>query len=792
MTENAAVGREPFEAVYVYQDLCTRTYGQSPCTASLATGGRKCFNTLPTCQDEANYEKGQLILRFCRNGVEVPQDGNYWLPYLQSVRVTAGAINPGGADKNSSPLGRRATIDCTFSDHPHSDRHVDPYRDERVTGAAQLDGEGYDPFSRSTFWSKWKARNGAYYLGRKLVYVSGYLKDGQIVDAIEREFVITGFDGPDRRGVQIKGKDVLTKAASEKAKAPAFSSGKLAADIDDSVTSFSVEPGQGAEYDLSGYVRIGDEVMSYTRSGDTFTVARAQWNTSASSHGVGDRVQVCLHFDAQRPDAIAFTLLNEYAGIDASSLDTDGWEAEINTYNTQLYTALITEPTAVEELLAECCEQMYFFLWVDERESKVRMKCVRPADDNDDVHELDYRQHIVKDSLSISDATGEIITAVVVNFAMMNPARDLEEPSNYGASQIILSPESDPSRLGESRTKVIYSRWLGPASGGGALDLGDYLLGRYASGPRKVKFALDAKDREIWIGDFVRIMHPDHVDDEGNLLPLEMQVYSVTEQEAGHRYIYEGEIYSGEVLRTKRVEISVDVVNLNLYDWFVAERGVPQVGDTVEITIRSGLTVSSNSTSSPAIASGVWPDGVVPLLRIEPNTYVVGRGGPGGSATFLGGISNWHVTDGGAGGDAIVAESPIQVDNRGVISGGGGGGGAAGGSIEVASGMFLPVACGGGGGGGFGMGGTASGAQFNRDGNAGARLVAGTGGSYSYGSVYVRGGHGAMLNPTGEMGTTNVPPPYSETSAGGAAGRAVVGASNVTWINKGDVRGAEV
>ena len=803
MTETAVSGREPFEAVYIYQDLCTRTYGESPCTASLATGGRKCFNTLPTCQDDANYEKGQLILRFCRNGVEVPQDGNYWLPYLQSVRVTAGAINPGGADKNSSPLGRRATIDCTFSDHPHSDRYVDPYRDERVTGAAQLSGEGYDPFSRSTFWSKWKARNGAYYLGRKLVYVSGYLKDGQIVDAIEREFVITGFSGPTSSGaVSISGKDVLTRVANEKAKAPAFSEGKLVADIDDSVTSFSVTSGTGSEYPESGFVRVGDEVMAYTRTGDDFSVLRAQWNTPASSHSAGDRVQWCLHFDSRRADQIAYTLLHDYAGIPDESLDVAGWEKEVDTdqHNTNLYTALITEPTSVEELLSECCEQMYFSLWVDERESIVRLRTVRAPTDEDTIYELDDDQHLVADSVNAKDEAGQLITAVVVNFAMRNPARDLEEPANYGATNIVLSAEADPNRLGESRSRVIYSRWIPGVGGGAALELGQNIISQYSTIPRKVRFTLDAKDRQIAIGDYVQLTHRKFVNDAGEEEPLRLQVLSVSEKEPGHSYEYEAQQFNDARIDVKPVEISTSQNNLNLRDAYDAVRSVaPVAGDSIPFTIKSGVTIGSDSPDSPALTLGEWPEGVTLFLRIEAGAKVIGAGGAGGD----GGSSSvfWIGRPGGMGGTALLVDRAIEIENLGSIYGGGGGGGGGGGAREFIDNYDVN---GGGGGGGAGVvggpggeggKGGSHGGTIAEDGESGTETTGGAGGDGTsrQGLVGGTGGAGGAPGMPGSNGEPGMDGAFEDAAggAGGAPGHYADGYSFITWAggNEGDVAG---
>lgn len=50
--------RNPLTLVEIDVDRCPLTYGQGPCTASLsADNPAKCFNTLATCQDRANYRR---------------------------------------------------------------------------------------------------------------------------------------------------------------------------------------------------------------------------------------------------------------------------------------------------------------------------------------------------------------------------------------------------------------------------------------------------------------------------------------------------------------------------------------------------------------------------------------------------------------------------------------------------------------------------------------------------------------------------------------------------------------
>lgn len=130
-------GREVVSLVELDQPLCTRTYGSSPCAAVLGTTGtRKCYNTRATCQDPANYSAGTLTLKFSR-----PQPGldayGYVIPCVRSLDTSSGAVNFGGMDKDTSPLGAREVVSIECDDFQHSDLLVDPYRLERNRTAAE-------------------------------------------------------------------------------------------------------------------------------------------------------------------------------------------------------------------------------------------------------------------------------------------------------------------------------------------------------------------------------------------------------------------------------------------------------------------------------------------------------------------------------------------------------------------------------------------------------------------------------------------------------------------------------
>jgi len=119
------------------------------------------------------------------------------------------------------------------------------------------------------------------------------------------------------------------------------------------------------------------------------------------------------------------------------------------------------------------------------------------------------------------------------------------------------------------------------------------------------------------------------------------------------------------------------------------------------------------------------------------------------------------------GGDAILIESAITIDNRGIIGGGGGGGGRGDG--------------GGGGGAPYGRaGGNLIG--LGTPATDGGLITGGTGGIYIPGQY---GGDGGDLGQDGFDGVS----PFGFT-AGGTAGDAIHGISFITWVNMGTIYGA--
>lgn len=832
------------------------TYGE----AINAISSVPCFNTRATCQVPDVYDLGELPIKFCKNQQELPR-GEYHIPMVASSRITPGSINPGGSDANVSAMGKRATISVTLKDAAHSDLLVDPYRDQR----------SYDPKEQGTFWTKWRARN-PYYMHRELVYESGYLLDGAVVDSIERTFFITGFSGPDASGnVTLSGKDVLTLAANDKAKAPFVSTGKSDADLTAAATSITLTPtGIGdEEYDASGYVRIGKEVMSFTRAGDVLTVVRGQYGTEATTHKENDSVQQCLVYTSAAPADILYELLNTYAGVPASFLDKTQWDAEQLDYLPRLYSTIITEPEGVNKLVAEMCQQMYFTTWFDERESLVKMRAVRPAE-NDTVYELNDDINLVEDSIQWMDKADELITQVWVYYGQINPTEKLDQGDNYAALDVIADPTSEGAdRNNISRIKVIYSRWIDSANGAAAIDLGEKILARYGSAPRECTFKLDAKDRDVWLADFVRLTNRLRTDFYGNQVPVNMQVFEAQESVAGTTFTIKAKEYvapltDGDEVQDPNVRniiISADQLNVNLRTLHDSQYAAPTGNETITCTIRTGVTiggyaadsgvnipydqrdtgndfydggtgsvsglsagqipllqrrgiVSQRTTASgaaypdgggnadfiieeypisTAFDTGTWPVGVTLNLVIEAGGKILGEGGNGsthGLSGSIGALGN-EAAPGGDGGHALNIQYDISVTNGGVIAGGGGGGGAACAFLGSLN-YYAP----GGGGAGLEISDTSS-AKYDapasniiavREPSVGSESNGGSGGLIRTVFNSYEGGSGGLLAFDGDDATID----GNAKAAGGVAGDAIAsGADMVTWVNKGDVRGAE-
>ena len=714
------------------------------------TGTKKCFNTIRTCQDRANFTPSPLTLRFCMpaGDVEFTRLGQpvVVIPSIKSVGVTPAIINPG------VDVGTRETVRVVFEEHPHSDAGLDKYLDDR----------DYDPFQRGTFFAKLRARNPSLegYALRMLIGEEG----DALEDMTTYNYVIDSMSGLGEQ-VTIVAKDVLILADKKKAQAPRISNGVLAANITDVQTSAVLEPaGIGnAEYPASGKVAIGGkEVCTFTRSGDTLTLTRGQSGTDPDEHDEGDIVQLVLIYESEEPSTIINDLLVTYTpGIDASWINTSEWATEVDEYIGRLYSAEIADPTSVVDLLNELIEQVGLVFWWDAIALQLRLRSLRPVSAEAKIYNED---HTLATTFRATEQPGKRISEAWTYYGLRNPLEPIDEARNYRAAIATIDANADLD-YEQPAIKKVFSRWIASNNRAAASRLNSMLLSRFRDAPRKFTFALYATiDEAPTLGGGFQVQAWSLQDDTGVVAPVPAQVTSIEPRE--DRYIVDAQesIFAPQDdLETAKVifidENTQDANLRSLHDQIYSE---PQEYDIIRCIIREGVIAG-------AFVIGDWPEFVD--ITIINNGRIQGAGGRGASLDPGPGSTT--------GGTALYTRQPITIENNGQIWGGGGGGGI-GRLINVGT-QENPsyVSAGGGGGAGYAPG---SGGQYN--GSVGTTESGGAGGELSI-VVTSRGGNGGGPASAGLAGN-------DASSSPGAAGLAVDGESYITWTTEGAILGARV
>lgn len=744
-------------------DYCALSYGVSPCTASLGvTGEIKCFNSLVSCQDREHFDNQPVTLRFAQSTSYLPRDIDC-IPSITAVSFNPAVISLG------QDLGQRATLNVTFQDHPHNDVGLgfDKYRTER----------GYDAYNRGTFWGKFRARQ-PYLVGRPMRLIRGFV--GQSLDQMEtRHYIIESFDGPTPRGAYtIVAQDLLKLADNDRAQAPLLSNGILSAGIDADDASLTALPsGVGnAEYPSSGYIAVGGkEIVSFTRSGDVFTITRGQLGTTAQEHSADERLQLVLRYAGEDPANIIADLLENYANVPSDFIPVAAWLNETQSFLQRVYTATIAEPTGVNSLVSELIEQAALAVWWDDSLQRIRLQVLRQIGTTADRF---TERNTLEGTLSTKDQPDKRLSQVWTYFGQRDPLKKLDEIDNYrsAAAAVDLQSESDN---GSPAIKKIFSRWIPFGGRTVALRLNEIVLGRYVTAPRRFNFELhkllgDGTPQGVNLGGGYRIEAWPIQDLTGAPSDAPIQVtrlnsladrIQIEAEEALFKPFNPDDLADRVII----VDSNFNTFNLrNAHDSIFPEVTDADVTAGVNLTcvVEADVIVGSSSTSGPAFVVGDWPEGFPITLRVVGR--IRGHGGKGGKA----GAIPIPGLPGSAGGTALYTRFPIELDvDDGEIWGGGGGG--AGSPFGFA------------GGGGAGQLPGEGGDPFNESTPTGAGEPGTTeAGGAGAGSSGIGGGMGGGPGLAG----ANV-----SSTSGGNPGAAIDGDSFVTVTEgPGDIRGPQV
>ena len=419
-------------------------------------------------------EIDSTVYRFCENRSPIPAGLN-----VEAASMKSQSFRPATIDLEGG-IGVRASASVSFDEH-----------------------QDYKTFGSITnpvrFWVNWRARHPGYQ-GARFSLFSGYIVNGNF-DANNfqrRDYVIETFSHSEK-GASIGAKDALKMTSGDRAKAPAKSTGLLSADINSSATAITLTPsGVGnSEYPASGYGRMGDEVVSFTRTGDSLTLVRGQYNTSTDDHSINDVFQLCLYYNETVTDII-YDLYTNYAGVPTSQINQTQWDDEASLYLSGLYEALITEPTGVSDLVKELAESAPHYQYWDERDNFIKFIAIKPPPDTANV--LTAENNLLRGSTSISDMPDMRISTVIVRFGQFDPTKELDEISNYRQAHLRLNPSAVTRYNGIEKFKEINSRWINNDNRAAGVRLAARFGRRFEDTPRKIAFSLDAKDADVWAG----------------------------------------------------------------------------------------------------------------------------------------------------------------------------------------------------------------------------------------------------------------------------------------------------
>jgi hypothetical protein len=647
--------------VDLLQPICTRTYGEAPCTAEIGvTGTAKCYNTFATCQDKANYDADILTLRFASDQEGLDNYG-YVLPVLNGMSIAPLTINLGGMDQSASPFGRRESASISFNDFKHSDLLVDPYRLERA-----------DSYNAGTFWGKWLARNPTAE-GMSVQIHQGTV--GQLISEMEtRHYIIDRITGPADGQVSIVAKDVFSLAEQRKAKAPRASRGELRVGFDEiHAGTFEITPIEIADDDYDSgqfFVAINDEVLLVDRSlgSGVFTiVARGAAGTEPGEHDAGDKVQFVLEYESQLSQAIIYDLLTTYAGIDPALIDQTEWDTEMSS-RPELLSALIAEPTPVDKLVGEIAEQIGFTIWPSTIDNQIRLKVIQFEADPAPIVTDDA--WILDGSYSSRRLATQRVSQVWVYYGQRNPLEPLDDPKNYRARRVFadLSAETEDS-YGSPAIREVFSRWIPQFGGSIATQAGDRILSLFRDPPLQVSFTLHrGREAELSIAEQFTLRTRDEQRVDGAEAVLTMAPIEIVRKEDRIEVMAQQIRFFLPAPEQRSLEIDTDTNNVNMRTLYNSLFGTPPPGERVTITVMAGVTVGSSSATLPSMDTGDWPQGVELKLVVQAGGRILGAGG------IAGGVDG---SDGQDGGVALRAAAPLIIDNLGTIGGGGGGGGGA-------------------------------------------------------------------------------------------------------------------
>ena len=538
--------RVPMQYVRLSLDFCDNAFGSntfpSECTAD--SNAQPCFNTRETCQALQAYRldsSGKRQYVFSQEmGDRLTGVERYAHSALISVSSAPTEIVP------TKGISLRSNVTIKLRDFMSTDTDTDDHAASR----------SYITTDQGSYFEKFLARN-PHYVGRTVEVFDGYVAyDGSIQTQDGKKKYIIDSMFLDNDVLTIKCKDPMTLADELKAKVPQPSQFNLKIDMGHGtqnnevlqINNTDATAEQLQEYfGTSGYVRIEEEIMAYSRDAgdahiDFAESGRGAWGTkelaSPDTYDAGEVVQKCLAFGtedgtgtATTINDVAYELLVNEAGVPAEACNntTGGvysWvDEKTNWLSTYRIDTILSEPKEVNKQLSQLGSMVGVNFFYDDLSAQIVMRAETPEIDATGIVRV-TDDHIIEDSYKLIQADKDRISRVYYYYNQRSAVEDIDKPKSFKNLYVNIDSDSETDfEYAKESNKVIYG-W-GVKDSSTATSVSQRILNRFKKTPISCSFKLDASYDQLSTGDHFYLSTRHITDIYGEQkIQTEMQVLS--------------------------------------------------------------------------------------------------------------------------------------------------------------------------------------------------------------------------------------------------------------------------
>lgn len=477
-------------------DRCDNEYTSSPCTASDAGDGARCFFSFPTCQDQANFTKVTKTYRFCLNDVPWPDSATAVFPLL----------------KKFTQLPHRVSLESFYS---YPDNFTFTMLRDWAPPAADNDKATHNTALSGEFFRNLFSRN-RNYSGRAVRVLRGFNASGFALSDFEQvgpEYALTkvNFEAGE---CKITVESPLAQLRRVKVPWTISDDNVLTAAVDASTTTIPVT--DGAEFPIPGdytrnniYIEIedttnGDEICQVTSiSSNDLTVVRGSFGTSNVAHAISSKVKhiACFGTTAGGPVNSVDTVqdLMEWSGVPAADVDTTKFDnlRDVHWPGDDVVRIVRRSHTAAR-LMREIREIRGILVYLD-ADAKWAAALLSPR-----LPAASYDDDSMRNVTVVEDDT-ERKTRVAIWY---DPVEDsAKEPEDFRKSVIVIDANLETANnYGDKRERQVIDQWLYPEFAVAKIrNMGRGIIARSAHGNRTIEFDLELKDGIRYVGDAITV-----------------------------------------------------------------------------------------------------------------------------------------------------------------------------------------------------------------------------------------------------------------------------------------------